>query len=360
MEFAKILLAEAREGMVLAEDILDRNGHLVFPSGSALNMDTIRKIDNFGIIVIKIQKEQNNADAYNESGEIAGYYEEIRQTDGFKQIYRQFQNSVDELATEFSDIVVHNKEIQVDRILLNIAKIIKANTTKFTIFEILDCVRGSDDQTFVHSMNVALICREIGAWFGYSNTQMRNLVMAGILHDIGKVKIPLNILNKPEKLTEQEYMVMKYHTVFGYKILKDQPIDTQIKYAVLMHHERYDGSGYPRGRKGNDIDEFARIIAIADVYDAMTAKRVYRERMSPFDVLEYFEQKMSLFDPEILPLFLKKTAESYVNNTVLLSNGEKAQISMINNNTLGRPIVITSTDVIDLSERTDIKIKSLL
>lgn len=360
MEFAKILLAEAREGMILAEDILDRNGHLVIPNGSPLTRDTIRKIDNYGIIIIKVVKENSIIDDGNESQETAGYYNAIKQTKGFKQISNQFQNSVDALATEFNNIVLQNKEIQIDRILNNIKKIIDANTTKYSIFEILDCVRGSDDQTFVHSINVALICGEIGEWLGYSAVQMKKIMAAGILHDIGKVKIPLNILNKPGKLTEQEYQIIKYHTVFGYKILKDRPIDTHIKYAALMHHERYDGSGYPRGRKETEIDEFARIIAIADVYDAMTAKRVYRERMSPFDVIEHFEKEISHFDPKILVLFLKKTAQSYVNKTVLLSNGEKAKIALINNNVLGRPIVITDTGVIDLSKRSDIKIKSLL
>ena len=142
--------------------------------------------------------------------------------------------------------------------------------------------------------------------------------------------------------------------------MKYCPIDERIKNAALMHHERYDGRGYPGGLSGNLIDETARIVAVADVYDAMTADRVYREGICPFDVIGYFQNEISVFDPRYLLLFLEKTAETYVSNKVLLNNGTEAKILMINKAALGRPVVMTGEEIIDLSKKKELKISKLL
>lgn len=360
MEFTKVLLSEAKEGMELAEDILDEKGHLVLSSGTLLSAETIRKIEKYGVVVFKIVKRKSDAERETVSGENMGYYDKIKQTEGFRQFDTRFQDAVNDLSVEFNDIVLTNKEVHLEKMFKTITEVIEANKTSHSIFEVLDCIRGNDDETFVHSINVALICKVIGEWLGYNGNQTKQLITAGMLHDIGKVKIPLNILTKPGRLTAQEYQIVKCHTVFGYEILKEQPIDEHVKNTALMHHERYDGSGYPYGIKGREIDEIARIVAIADVYDAMTAKRVYRDKMSPFDVIEYFEKEISHYDPEILLLFLQRTAQSYVSNTVLLNTGERAKIAMINNSALGRPVVITDSGAIDLSREKDVKIVGLL
>lgn len=360
MEYTKVLLSEAREGMELAEDILDEKGHLVLSSGTILGAETIHKMEKYGVVVIKIVKRNYDADGKTVSDDNRGYYDKIRQTEEFRQFDNRFQDAVNDLAVEFNDMVLTNKEIHLEKMLETITEVIEANKTKHSIFEVLDCIRGNDDETFVHSINVALICKVIGEWLGYNENQTKLLVTGGMLHDIGKVKIPLNILTKPGRLTVQEYQIVKCHTVFGYEILKEQPLDEHVKNTALMHHERYDGSGYPYGIKGTEIDEIARIVAIADVYDAMTAKRVYRDKMPPFEVIEYFEKEISHYDPEILLLFLQRTAQSYVSNTVLLNTGERAKIAMINNGALGRPVVIADSGAIDLSKRREVKIVGLL
>jgi putative nucleotidyltransferase with HDIG domain len=245
-------------------------------------------------------------------------------------------------------------------LLKGVKEIVGDNKAKYNLLDMINCIRGYDDLTYVHSMNVSLICNIIGVWFNYSESDCEILMAAGLLHDIGKVKIPREIITKPGKLTDREYNIVKMHPVLGYDILKNQHIDIRIKNASLMHHERYDGGGYPRKLSGNSIDEVSRIVAIADVYDAMTANRVYREGLSPFHVIGFFEENMSSFDPRMLMTFLQKTASAYVSKTVLLSNGEEGKIAMINNNAVGRPVVMVGDKAIDLSRDKSINIVKVI
>ena len=122
-------------------------------------------------------------------------------------------------------------------------------------------------------------------------TDVNTLTIAGVLHDIGKCKIPDDVLNKPDKLTDEEFALIKKHPQFGFDLIRDLQIDSRIKRTALMHHERCDGSGYPSQLDSSLIDDFAMITAIADVYDAMTAARRYRAPLCPFAVISSFESE---------------------------------------------------------------------
>lgn len=148
-------------------------------------------------------------------------------------------------------------------------------STTISIFDNLHNMRQIDDSTYAHCLNVSIISRMFGMWLKYSDEDLDVLTLAGLLHDIGKCKIPNAIISKKGKLTDAEYEVIKAHAQLGYDILKDQPLDERIKNAALMHHERYDGTGYPNHLVGKEIDDMAAIVAIADVYDAMTSDRCY-------------------------------------------------------------------------------------
>ena len=135
-----------------------------------------------------------------------------------------------------------------------------------------------------------------------------DLLLAAQLHDIGKLKVPEKILLKPDKLTEREMEIMKNHTVWGYEKIKEMKMDDAIAHAVLHHHERYDGKGYPEGLKGNDIPYFARIITIADAYDVMINERVYKKSLSVEEALKELKNNAGTqFDPTLVNLFIDKT-----------------------------------------------------
>ncbi|MEG1292435.1 MAG: HD domain-containing phosphohydrolase, partial [Lachnospiraceae bacterium] len=170
------------------------------------------------------------------------------------------------------------------------------------------------------------------------------------------------ILDKPGKYTNREYEYVKQHTLLGYKILKDQPLDIRVKRAALMHHERSDGSGYPQGLIDENIDSFAQIVAIADVYDAMTAARSYRAPLCPFQVITAFETEgLQKYHPEYILTFLEHIANTYQHNRVLLSNGHSATIVMINSKNLTKPMIqLDDKSILDMVSRPDLEIIKII
>jgi len=238
---------------------------------------------------------------------------------------------------------------------------IDADHKEFNVFDIVHNMRQSSDITYAHSINVAMICHTIAKWVGMSEEEATMAFTCGILHDIGKLRIPDEIINKTEKLTKEEFDLLKTHPIEGYNMLKELPIDKHIKNAALMHHERSDGSGYPIGMKGNDIDKFARIVAIADVYEAATAPRVYRKGLSPFEVFELFEKEgIQKYDTHMIMTFMEKLADTYMLNRVRLSNDMIGKIVFINKQAVSRPVVKCGETFIDLSKETDITIAEII
>lgn len=174
-----------------------------------------------------------------------------------------------------------------------------------TIFAIANSVEARDKSTGRHSLRVAdysvLIAKEIG----YSDVELENLHKIGLLHDIGKIGVPDSILNKPSKLSDEEYQIMKTHVNIGGEILKDFTLVPNVAEGAKYHHERFDGKGYPNGLKGEEIPLNARIIGIADAFDAMTANRVYRKAQDLSYVVDELKRcKGSQFDPVLVDVLL--------------------------------------------------------
>jgi len=196
------------------------------------------------------------------------------------------------------------------------------------IFMTLTGIRDIDNYTFLHSVDVCIYTVVTSKAIGMSFDEIYELTMAAILHDVGKCKIPLAILNKPDKLTSEEFEIMKRHTLYGLEIVNQMPgLNQKIGKIICQHHEKWDGSGYPMGIKGNDIELGARIISIADVYDALTANRVYRKRYMPHEAAEYLmAQNGTQFDPELLKRFIENIAVYPQDLIVLLNTGEVARV----------------------------------
>jgi putative nucleotidyltransferase with HDIG domain len=227
----------------------------------------------------------------------------------------------------------------------------------------LSRIRSHNEYTFNHSLNVAILCGLIGKWLGYSGQVLKDLILAGLLHDIGKALTPLEILNKPGKLTMDEMEVIKLHPVQGYNLVSNrEDISDEVKIGILQHHERLDGSGYPLGLSKDAISNFSCIISIADMYDAMTAERVYRKRMSPFSAAETIIKEMyNKLDPNISLIFLTKVQSCLIGSRVLLSNGKIGKVLLFNNDPCTRPIVKLDDDtLINLEKNRSIEIVDLI
>jgi putative nucleotidyltransferase with HDIG domain len=367
MEEAVIFIFDAKAGMKLSADVFSQEGNLLVKKDTVLDWKSISDISSHQVLEIKIYDENasTNSDVpkVEESEESIQYFDKIRQSEDFKVFEEKFEKSVDVLKEEFKSIVEDHKEIDTNKILNSPMDIINSssNSNSFRLLDMIHSMRKYDDLTYVHSLNVALIASVLGRWLGIKDEDEKNLFVAGMLHDIGKVKIPKEILTKPGKLTDNEYSIMKKHVNLGYEILRDQNIIQEAKEACLLHHERYDGTGYPFGLVGNKIPYVARVMAVADVYDAMTANRVYRKAICPFQVVEMMHaDTFSKYDPAIALSFLKNIVSSYINNDIRLSDGRVGRVVIINENALSRPTVMIGDELVDMVKHPEIEITAII
>lgn len=365
MKTKKLFTANLRPGMIVAESVYTYNGRLIIQENTELTPDIISKLKHYAIKTVYIlvndspekTENTNNNDNYNQK---PTYFERIEQSEDFKKFHSQFDSCLTGFKKTLNDMIIKNGDGLVDEMISEIESILERSRNPLHLLEMMQCMRGYDDLTYAHSINVALICNVIGTWMNLSHDDIETLMIAGMLHDIGKLRIPPEIIQKPSKLTDNEYAIIKKHPEYGYEILSAKNLNSKIKLATLQHHERYDGKGYPNGLKGNEIDLFSGIVAIADVYDAMTADRVYRKGICPFPVLEHMELQKELYEPGALYKFIERTVEAYINTEVKLSNGDVGRVVLLNKNFLSRPIVISDTKTYDLSKDFHLHIDTLL
>jgi putative nucleotidyltransferase with HDIG domain len=388
MAAKRILTSRATQNMIVADDVYTSDDKLVIPEGTVLTEDIIDSLKEYGVfaIRIKVDEDGNNAAAENEKVMPAGdevlneqrqeiknsaeqehesFLKQVKESKEFEVFHSAFVDSVDNLKNVFSKVVMHNEQIDGESILSDVENVVSKGRNSIHILDMLQCMRGYDDVTYVHSVNVALLSNMIGriVYPDISDEELKVLTLAGLLHDIGKMMVPDNIIQKKGRLTLPEYNLVKTHVLFGNNILKGiDNLDPRIAEVAMRHHERCDGTGYPGGYKREQIEPFARIVAIADTYDAMTSDRAYRAAICPFDVIEMFEREgIVKYDVEFLLPFLEKAVQAYMNTNVRLSTNQIGKVIMINKNEFSKPVVQVGDEFYDLSKETnDIVIDKVL
>lgn len=405
-------------GMVVAMDYIGDNRQLIVPKGLVLTDKSIRRLEMYGIKTLHIEDpvgidveevpEELELDTPNEelpepaedlllgntrdallsaleglegfdaaqdaepledlSGltveqqEEPSHFEKVQASPEFKVFKESFENNVSELKGHVNDIVEKNSPIDVDVMLSSTMSLLSDQTNSFGVFDMLHNMRQYDDMTYAHCMNVALICNVFAGWIGFTKEEAKLATACGMLHDVGKLKIDDAIIKKPGRLTESEFKQIKRHPIEGYKILQHQDISEHIKNAALMHHEKCDGSGYPFGLSGDKIDTFAKLVSIADVYDAMTSERVYRGALCPFTVIELFEKEgLEKYDILYVMTFLENVINTYIDNRVMLSNGKVGIIRWIDKQKLSRPMIqLADQSFLELSKHPELRIIKIL
>lgn len=360
-----VSIKDVKQGMVVGKDIFTETSGCIMLGMTVLSPRDIKRLELYSIKDVPIYVEDEELQQKLEENaleiERVTEMERTRQSEEFKAFKKAFGEST-KVAEKVLDDIAH-KEGKVNRDLLNtmIDRIIDVSNNGLYLFDMLHCMRELDDLTYAHSMSVALICKIFGEWLKMPKEDVEVLKIAGFLHDIGKVKIPKEIITKESSLSYDEYEIIKHHTRLGYEILRDQDMDDRIKIAALCHHERIDGTGYPLGLKGEEIDEFSRIVAIADTYEAMTAKRCYREPICPFKVIAEMQQlEFEKYDPKYMIPLLEMIVQSYVGNSIVLSNGQCGRVIMINRDDLARPIVKINNSYINLSKERNLYIDAVI
>lgn len=388
MAAKRILTSRATQNMIVADDVYTSDDKLVIPEGTVLTEDIIDSLKEYGVfaIRIKVDDDGNNVAAENEKVTPAGdealneqrqeiknsaeqehesFLKQVKESKEFEVFHSAFVDSVDNLKNVFSKVVMHNEQIDGESILSDVENVVSKGRNSIHILDMLQCMRGYDDVTYVHSVNVALLSNMIGriVYPDISDEELKVLTLAGLLHDIGKMMVPDNIIQKKGRLTLPEYNLVKTHVLFGNNILKGiDNLDPRIAEVAMRHHERCDGTGYPGGYKREQIEPFARIVAIADTYDAMTSDRAYRAAICPFDVIEMFEREgIVKYDVAFLLPFLEKAVQAYMNTDVRLSTNQIGKVIMINKNEFSKPVVQVGDEFYDLSKETnDIVIDKVL
>ena len=339
-----VSIYDCKPGMKIAEDIYNELGVLIATENMILDWHTINRIENLGIIRVKVF--ESNDDMIVVSG-----------TELFRA---QYDDNVETIKDILHDIST-GKNVRSDRVNLATDSIIFRINENRDIVNCINDMRDSEEYLYTHSINVSLLCMLIGKWLKYDYRRIKSLVTSAFLHDIGKVKIAPEILNKPGRLTSGEFEEVKKHSSHGFKIAETMPdLNDDILKGILMHHEREDGSGYPLGLKGEQIHPFGKIIAVADIYDAMTSSKSYRSKICPFDVAESIEKDyFGILDHRVVSVFLHNIASYYIGDFVKLSNGDIGEIIYINPSNISRPIIKASNQFIDLSIKKDIRIDEL-
>lgn len=367
---------DAHPGLLLAKDVYSESGVLIAAKNFELTDIIISRFhaheieniivytqnaeENLGIEVmffagdfIPIEKREENIRNFLESSQ------QLQKTE-YKQFKKNYIEKIHQLEVGFHRIAAGQK-IEPKRIYQTSNDILHSLHREQDVFQYLLSLQHSDDITYSHCLNVSLICNVFGQWLGLKNTELEMLTTAGLLHDIGKTQIPKDILFKNSKLTSDEYEIMKTHVVKGYRILERQNVHKSIQLGILMHHEKLDGTGYPTGSKGNQIPLFPRIIAIADIYDALTQNRPYREGICVFDALDYMQFNMfGKLDPSLIDTLCSYVARSYQGLRVRLSNEEEGEIVYINKTKLSKPMIRSHNDVIDLESEKKLLIKEFI
>lgn len=353
-------------GYVLAEDVYSYNGQMILTNGTVLTDKIITRLEFYSIMSVRVEDEMQ--DVPHEEALPTPELKEPPHSEIIKQSkdFTDFKNTFDDTLTDFkssiNNIVELNSPINTDELLNNTKSLInQAKNSSYSTMDMLHNMRQYDDLTFAHSMNVSLICNVFGGWLKMKPEEIDLLTLCGMLHDLGKLKIPDSIIKKPEKLTTDEYQLVKTHTVEGYHILKAQGVNEHIANSALMHHEKCDGSGYPLGLTADRIDTYAKIVGIVDVYDAMTSARIYRGPMCPFRVIELYESEgLQKYDAHFILTFLENVSNTYLHYTVQLSDGRAGKIIFINKNALSKPIVQCGDEMVDLSKEKDLHVDKIL
>lgn len=365
-------------GMVTAIPVRTKRGQLIINPNVELTRTLISRLEFYGIASVQITENKQVAAPMETPKDPAyfpakspvsapspvsdaSYSQKLKSSPEFQRFQVDFTLRSQDLKNCFDAYLSDGGTVNKEDLLSKTISLVSPKQTTLDVFDMLHNMRQVNDSTYAHSLNVAIISRIIGKWLHFSNEELDTLTLAGLLHDIGKTKIPDEVLNKDGKLTDEEFQMIRNHPKYGYDILKSQPLNSHIKKAALMHHERCDGSGYPMGLTMEEIDDYALIIAIADVYDAMTAARSYRAPLCPFEVIAEFEKDgLQKYKPKYILTFLENIANAYQNNRVMLSDGTSARIVLLNHRRLSKPLVqLDDGACIDL-EKSPLYIKAII
>ena len=339
---------ELQPGMILGEDVIDQ-GRTLYSAGTKVDNILIEKLNRYSVLCVTVMEDIDFASTH---------YERIRFDENFKAFEKAYATYLNKYKAEMLQFLSTGIRPS-DRLLLDICKELYSYISSGALLldYLYNLVPNEDELTFTQCLNSALLAGTFADWLGMNIQDKETLILCGFYYDIGKLQLPYELLWKPGKLTEQEYEIIKNHPGVGYTMIRNQDLNEHVKNAVIMHHERLDGSGYPYHMTGAKIDVFARYIAIIDAYIAMASPRAYRNAFTPLQILGNLERSLEKFDVELLMPIMKRIADAQIGTHVQLNDDSVWEVLIIHPNKFARPLLKNEkNELLDLIDRTDLEI----
>lgn len=346
-----------QEGMVIDQSILDSTGRTLVARKTVLDdyiINSLRKLNITGVYIREGEEEQE-IETKNISPATLKTIEREMKNDRVKVTLSE---SVKERVATGMQFMFNNPK---DAEMMNAAnsisgELMKAISQNDAIAVDISALKVSDEYTFKHSVDVASIAMIMAKQCNMSDKSVYQIGLAGLLHDLGKSEIPNEILNKPGRLTDEEFAVIKKHPIYGYNLIKDKTeLSPEILLGVLQHHEKINGKGYPMGVTDNKLTPFARLLSIADIYDALVTERPYKKGFTPRDSVEMIMAMTGELDIKFIKVFMESVILYPVDSYVKLSNGELGKVveNVVGYPTRPKVVGLTTGKVYNLYEDTN-------
>jgi len=329
---------------ILTRDVIGDRGHLVLAAGTELTHSQVVRLKQKGIVEVWVKDKVVVVD------DVCPLDPRIQKT------YRLAVQCIQSLFVQAMD----NQNLDLREMKKVLQEFTDACARESNFLNLIFNLRSHDEYTFQHCIGVGVLTRQLGEWWGVPKDELDDLFLGATLHDIGKCMIDEAILMKPGRLTPDEYEKVKMHTTFGYMILRNSGLAEKLAEPALEHHERIDGSGYPHGKTGDQIGLYGRLTAVADVFNAMTSRRVYKSAVSVYKVLdELLNNSFGQLDPQVVSVFVSRMTTYFVGNVVVLNDGTVGTVVLIPSNRPTRPLVRTEQGFVDLQVRQDLYIEEV-
>lgn len=342
-------ISELKAGMISANDIRFQN-NLLLAKGTPISKSSINILSkNYIVEEVEVYED----DDYTKKLEIK------------VKTVKELEKTFNELSSNLEDIFNNIYSLQINGI--NELRIFSQKTQeefKATGLVIRDIVShgSSNKNIYRHSVNVAAISFILAKWLGFTEKEINLLTYSALLHDFGKTQIDSKILNKKDPLTLEENETLKTHPVIGYHFVKKIPfIDPSVGLGIVMHHERMDGSGYPMHIKEDKIHKFAKIIAIADLFDNVSSNRYSKEIAGPFDALQAIQdESFGKLDNKYCNMFLNHIVNYYMGENVILNDERECKIIQVDTNDITNPLLLDDNGFLDLRKEKDLYVTKLV
>ncbi len=355
-------LSNARKGLVVGEDIFANSLYPIVRKDTVLTTEHLDVLKVFAIkeFTVKVEKvvEREKEIATDEAKSIAAPAPKIYEKP-FEDYYQEAVQAIKKEYTKWRAGI--NPDVATVRSII-VPLLEQSEKTGYDL-SVLTKVATERDYLYHHSIAVSLLSFVIAKKMKLTTGEAVQLGVTGALIDSGMVKVPPTIVSKIHRLTDNDYIEIKKHPIYSYQMLKDTPLlKTEIKMAIFQHHERLDGTGYPRGEKGKNISVYAQIFSIADVYHARTSDRIYRSKESPYKVLESFRENYQKFNLQAINALYEAVGNLSIGTKVELSDGEIGTIMYLHSDEPFRPMVRLLEDgsIIDLKKNRQITVERIV